>query len=344
MLRHNIAARLNLSNNEMRHPRIIELHDDAIARLRPGVANTYPDLVRYRAGFAEQLSVPESQLLMSAGSDNAYLAVLGSLARSGSRVLTQQPNYSQLFVYAEMFGLAVESVPFDAASGGFSLDGFRCGIAKLAPGDLVVVSNPNGPTGAWWTDHDLLGLARAADQRGVTFLIDEAYAAYGPGSVFGVPSLPETCVVVESMSKSFGLAGGRLAFLRVPSMDAYQRLLTWNVANPVSQLTLEMGRSLLERADEVALIRNELCEARDSISQLAQEHGHLAPPCHGNFQSIAVGSAEAGARCTAGFAGADIAVRNLARFGLPGSVRVTACAGADLAEVLRVGGKVFADV
>ncbi len=344
MLRRNPASRLNLSNNEMRHPGIMALHGDALARLQSSAANTYPDLVRYRARFAELLSVPAEQLLMSAGSDNAYLAVLGALGRPGSQVLTQQPNYSQLFVYADMFGLKVRTVPLTLDSGGFDFDHFRQAVHSLRQYDLVAISNPNGPAGSWWTDRDVLDVVRLAADRGASTLIDEAYAAYGPGGVFAAADLPSSCVVVESMSKSFGFAGGRLAFLRVPDPQTAQRLVTWNVTNPVSQLTMAHGEFLLEHSGEVTTMRHELCAGRRRIAELAESFRLWAPHSWGNFQVVVLGSEEAAARCVGDFATADIAVRDLARFGLPGAIRITTCVGDDLSKVLKIGQEAFANV
>ncbi len=342
MLRRSPTARLNLSNNELRHPRILELHRAAIAQLHPWAANTYPDLVRYRARFAELLCVPAEQLLMSAGSDNAYLAVLGALIPRGARILTQEPNYSQLFVYADQFGLRVHTVPLEVSTSEFDVNRFRQAVRSLQPGDLLAISNPNGPAGSWWTDQEMLDLAWLAGDRGAKTLIDEAYAAFGPGGVFGAANLPPGCVVVESMSKSFGMAGGRLAFLRTLDQQAYQRLLTWNVTNPVSQLTMEIGEYLLGRADEVRVIRQELREARGHIAEAALSHGRFAPPSQGNFQVVTLASAAAATRCVGEFAEADIAVRDLARFGLPSSIRITACVEQDLNDVLTVAREAFA--
>lgn len=336
MLRSSPKAGLVLSNNEMRHAGIELLLKEVLATISTETLNTYPDLVAYRERLAACLGVPVAELLFSAGSDNAYLAVLGVLGAPGVRILTHRPNYSQLFAYADLLHIPVDVVPLSIGGDRASLSELIERVGELSAGDIVTLSNPNGPLGSWWSAAEVLELCRAAARRGVHTLIDEAYGRFAPETLFAADTLPERVIVVQSFSKGYGLAGARFAAIRCVDASVYDLLLRWNVANPVSHLTLELASGLLGREDRIRSLRLELNAGREAIAEAARFRGALTPQSEGNFQVVVLESHEAVASAVQAFAAADVAVRDLARFGVPSAFRVTACVGQHLERVLAV--------
>jgi histidinol-phosphate aminotransferase len=316
-------ARVNLANNEMCHTAVARLLADAVAALGPEDWISYPDYASARDRFARLLTVPSAGLLLTAGSDQAYRAVFHAFAAPGRVLLTQRPNYAQIFPYAVLTGLTVECVDYRPGEG-FRLAEFLAAIRRLPPGSLVAVSNPNGPTGAWWAPEEVAALAGACAAHEHLLVVDEAYAAYAPERVFHRAARWPQAIVLRSFSKEYGLAGTRLAVCVCGSAEVADHIQRWNVTNPVSGPALRVGHGLARLTGEFAGIHAELKASRDRLAaELPRLIGGTAEPSQGNFVPVRCATREEAQDCVAGLAARGYAVRHLDRFGLPLHVRVS---------------------
>jgi histidinol-phosphate aminotransferase len=315
--------RVNLANNEMRHPAVNRLISAAAGRLRAEDWNSYPDYAAYRAQFAEALGVPAESLLFTAGSDQTYRAVFDAFGTTRRRLLTQRPNYSQIFSYAVLRRMTVGTVAYWPGAG-FRLADLLTALGDTPPGSIVAVSNPNGPTGAWWPADDLAVLAEACDRQRCLLVVDEAYAAFAPDTFLpAAPRWPHV-IVVRSFSKAYGMAGGRLAVAVCGSPEVAGHVQRWNVTNPVSGPALRVAAELLGRQEELTAVYAELDAARSLLTTVAPGLvGGRAETSWGNFVPIRCPDEAHASRCVERLATHGYAVRNLDRFGLPGYLRIS---------------------
>ncbi|MGH8382954.1 threonine-phosphate decarboxylase CobD [Pseudomonas sp.] len=101
--------------------------------------------------------------------------------------------------------------------------------------DVLVVVNPNNPTGCLLTAEQLLGWHARLVQRGGWLLVDEAFIDNTPQHSIGAQAERPGLIVLRSFGKFFGLAGVRLGFvLAEPAL--LQRLAEllgpWTVSGP----------------------------------------------------------------------------------------------------------------
>ncbi|CAN5823439.1 threonine-phosphate decarboxylase CobD [soil metagenome] len=111
-------------------------------------------------------------------------------------------------------------------------------LADAAGADVVVVVNPDNPTGRLIAPRDL----HAVKAR--LLVVDEAFIDFDPADASLAGHLPENAVVLRSFGKTYGLAGLRLGFaLAPPPLVARLRdtLGPWAVSGPA----LEIGRRAL---------------------------------------------------------------------------------------------------
>jgi aspartate/methionine/tyrosine aminotransferase len=184
------------------------------------------DLLRSRIA-ALYPGVTAEQVLVTNGSSEANFCVCWRLLEPGDGVAVMLPNYLQTWGLAQNFGANVR---------GFSLHPERGWEptaeevrAAIAPGTkLVVVTNPHNPTGHVLSDEmRRLVIERSADV-GAWLLADEVYqGAELDGRT--TPSLwggHERVVVVNGLSKAYGLPGLRIGWIVAPpqfTADAWAR-------------------------------------------------------------------------------------------------------------------------
>ncbi len=151
------------------------------------------------------------------GSAESNYAICWQLLEPGDRVAIMLPNYMQTWGLAHAFG--AELRPFRLREElGWQPDLAEVGAA-IAPGTkLVVVTNPNNPTGAVLSAVSMHRFAARAEAVGAWILADEVYL----GAERAGPRTPsfwgmgERVIAVNGLSKAYALPGLRIGWCVAP--------------------------------------------------------------------------------------------------------------------------------
>ncbi len=187
------------------------LHDHLPWLLRTSPPTDCSGLV---AAIASARHVSPRNILPGAGSSDLIFRALNHWLRPDSHVLILDPTYGEYaHVLERLIRCRVDRLallPGDQ----FEVDTDRLAAALRNRYDLVVLVNPNSPTGRHLPRPELERLLRAApaDTR---LWIDETYVEYaGAGeSLERFAAASENVIVCKSMSKVYALSGARAAYL-----------------------------------------------------------------------------------------------------------------------------------
>jgi aspartate/methionine/tyrosine aminotransferase len=162
------------------------------------------------------LDLSGSALLVTAGSNMAFNAVVQVLCDPGDELILPVPYY---FNHAMAIQLAGgRPVPVDA---GLIPDPERLAAAITPRSRAIVTISPNNPSGAVLPPDRLAAINRLCAERGLLHIHDEAYALFrhgetpvwSPGSAAGSGA---HTISLGSLSKSHGMAGWRVGWAVVP--------------------------------------------------------------------------------------------------------------------------------
>ena len=196
-------------------------------------------------------------LFVGVGSDEAIDALLRCFCIPGrDKILTCPPTYGMYAVSAQVNDLQIVKVPLNTADA-FSL---RPGVIneKLTADPsikLVYICSPGNPTANLIRKSDLEQVLNHPTWNGVVVL-DEAYIDFAPeGSSLAewVTEWPNL-VVMQTLSKAFGLAGIRLgAAFTSPEIASLLNSLKapYNISSPTSTLAC-----LALQAENLAIMKN----------------------------------------------------------------------------------------
>lgn len=165
----------------------------------------------------------------------AMLAVAGTQAaiqalprlRAPSRVTVAAPSYAEHAHQWAGHGHTLSQVAYQ------DLD------AAVRHSDVVVVCNPNNPTGATVPKAQLLMWAGALAARGGWLVVDEAFADTCAHNSVAAHAARPGLIVLRSIGKFFGLAGIRLGFVAAEAALLRQLadvLGPWTISGPAQQI------------------------------------------------------------------------------------------------------------
>ncbi len=189
------------------------------------------------AAVASARRLPVASLAVGAGSSDLIYRAFTTWLTPQSRVLLVDPGYGEYAHVTEgVVGCQVDRLRLRRDEG-WRIDPARLAEAvRSADYDLVVVVNPNNPTGRHAPAAELRAVIADAPAR-TRWWIDEAYIGYVDlaESLADMAVSDARVVVCTSLSKMYALSGMRAAFLVAePTLAADLRLRTppWQVSLP----------------------------------------------------------------------------------------------------------------
>ena len=207
---------------------------------------------------------PES-ILPGAGSSDLIFLGLQNLIDSNSRVLLLDPCYGE---YKHVLDNILKShiTPIKL----FLTEGFKIDVellkSEITKGyDMVVLVNPNSPTGVYLDMKILKEILQLVPLRTLVW-IDETYIEYAGAnnSVEKLAAISENIIVCKSMSKVYALSGARVAYLCagrhiIKHLSAFAP--PWSVSLPAQLaaiIALEDDSYYNKKYQETHVLREEL--------------------------------------------------------------------------------------
>ncbi|KAL4937254.1 hypothetical protein BDV06DRAFT_203290 [Aspergillus oleicola] len=189
-------------------------------------------------------NITPENLFVGVGSDEAIDALLRAFCVPGKdKILTCPPTYGMYSVSADVNDVEIVKVPLDTENG-FALQPEKINAALSADPTikLVYICSPGNPTANLVAKSDVQKVLEHPTWNGVVVL-DEAYIDFAPeGSSLAewVAEWPNL-VVMQTLSKAFGLAGIRLGVaFTSPEIALLLNSLKapYNISSPTSALAM----------------------------------------------------------------------------------------------------------
>lgn len=224
---------LNIGQPDIETPEVMRRR---VSRMEKTLAYTpsggTPEFLQTLVGYYRRLGIDldQGQLLATTGGSEAILFSILACAGEGDDALVVEPFYTNYSAFATMAG--VRLVPLTAkGEDGFHLpprDAWE--KARTPKTKLVLLCNPNNPTGTVYTKEELLMVAGFCRDHGLFLVSDEVYRefVYDGGrstSALSLPGFEELVIVADSLSKRYSACGIRLGNLATRNTDVLQACL-----------------------------------------------------------------------------------------------------------------------
>lgn len=329
---------LNLKSCELQTPSADELLAEALAGLTPADLWRYPHQGPLLGRLADEFGVPQSWIMLTAGSNAAIGAVVDALAAPRGTLLLQEPAFDGWTYFATLRDVPARLCPGVIGSPPVTTtEAFEDALRTSPPG-VAAITNPGNPMGDLLPLDRMRGLAALAGEHGHLLVVDDCYGAFADARHTDLLAEFGHVLVIRSMSKTWGVAGARLAAVlgRPELIDYLQR---FRLDSSVSAPALVVATRLSELSDRLHAVRAEVAEIRewfvDQVRIVRPEWTAL--PSTANFVTFWTGVPGGGDRAAALLARNGIRVRSVESMaGLQGCVRVSLAGHAALRRVLDV--------
>jgi threonine-phosphate decarboxylase len=227
-----------------------------------GAATRYPgdDYCEFRAAAGEYLGCEPLNVVPTAGGIEALRLAFEVTLDADADALLPKPSFGE---YEREVRLQGADPTFVACDGVLATD--------PAPYDIVVVCNPNNPTGDSYPRADLVAYAQQCRAADTVLIVDEAFLDFTDRRTLAGES---GVIVARSLTKIFGLPGLR-AGLAVATGDLRRRLdaarPAWGLSTPAADVGAYCFRKtkfVAETRDRVRRERRRMADRLDAAFEV----------------------------------------------------------------------------
>ena len=214
------------------------------------MANRYPDqglVIRGKLAKINNLS-GAANVMLGNGSSEIFDNIFRSFLQAGEEVIQHTPCFGIYKLRCNILGGKLVSVPMIYGQDELKFDADAILAAVTDKTKIIVVANPNNPTGNFMASSDFIRIA----ETGIPFIVDEAYVEFAglSKSQVGLIQKYKNVLITRTLSKAYGLAGLRFGYALgdeevISQISAV--LLPWNVG------TISMWAALAALEDEQGL-------------------------------------------------------------------------------------------
>lgn len=290
-------VRWNLSESGVQPLRVEELlGGDFGAEGLLGQALKYPEsngsaLLRERIALFYPGARVENVLVTTGCSEANYTTLWGLLEKSG-RVAVMLPNYLQSWGLARGYAGRADAYHLverrEGSGRRWALDVESLERAVTKKTRVVMVTNPNNPTGAVLTEGEMDAIVRAARRVGAWIVSDEVYRGAELGSDTPSPTFwgrGSRVIVTGGLSKAFGLPGLRIGWIVAPPKTTerlwgyqdYTTLTPTMLSDRLARAALEPERREGILARTRAILRRQWPPVERWIGSHGDRLDHIAP-------------------------------------------------------------------
>ncbi|MFQ9892910.1 MAG: histidinol-phosphate transaminase [Emergencia sp.] len=268
---------IKLNTNESPYPPgqgVVEaVNQQVIERLR-----LYPDpeCAALKTQIAGIYGMKKENVYVANGSDDILNFAFMAFADDRNGVMFPEISYGFYQVFAKLHGIPMRKIPLKED---FSIDP----LAYTGQGAMIVIANPNAPTGTTLALYQIEEIVRTNPESVV--VIDEAYIDFGGESCVDLVHKYDNLLVVQTFSKSRSLAGARLGFAigAAGLISDLERIRYATNPYNVNSMTMAAGIAALQEEAYYRANCAEIVKTREKTAEGLKNLGFSVVPSKANF-------------------------------------------------------------
>lgn len=274
-----VNKRFDMAERTINFPE--DFYNNFLSTLKQEDFISYPSYKEYddlKEKIAKHNKLKSKNVFLSTGSGACIKSLLEITIHSGYNVVTPTPSYPMYGIYSKILGGEHISVPYPDSQV-YSLDDLINQINDKTR--LVVISNPLSPIGDYKTIDELRKVCNFLQQKGIIFLIDEAYVDFGPETILPLIHEYGNVVISRTFSKAFGAAGIRVGYL-LSNPKLIETITKVQLTYPLSGVSVKFASYLIDNIKEIKKYISQSKKDRDLLCDMLESKGYDVIRSHTN--------------------------------------------------------------
>ncbi|MFT6791389.1 MAG: histidinol-phosphate aminotransferase [Cellvibrionaceae bacterium] len=227
--------------------RTIPISDTIVEALQTfisqGRLQQYPAYGGIVGRLAEYAGVSSNKLMITNGSDQGIDLIFRAVAKANAEAIIPGPAFAIYRQCAKVERMALIE-PLYTRENGYPLAEVLQAIGENTA--IVVISNPNNPSGTSVANDDIKTIAKAAPNAAI--LVDECYYEYSQNTCVELLTTCQNLFITRTFSKTWGIPSLRFGYL-MAAAENIKALL--NVRGPydINQLAVVAANAALDNPD-----------------------------------------------------------------------------------------------
>ncbi len=171
---------------------------------------SYPELETVYHNLAKYFRLDKEKIVITGGADLAIKNCFELFIKPKDKVITLTPSFAMIDIYSKLF--QAKQIKFNYNNNlKLNIQNILKKIDKNIK--MIMISNPNNPTGTLISKKDILSMIDRAKKFNIPFIVDEVYYGFSNLTLIKEINKFNNLIIIRTFSKSFGLAALRAGYL-----------------------------------------------------------------------------------------------------------------------------------
>ena len=205
------------------------------------------------------VSISESQIIVTSGASEALLFTIGSIMDPGDEIIIPEPFYANYNGFSVANGVNIVPI-FSSIDNNFALpkiEEFENLISTKTK--AILICNPNNPTGYVYSKKEIKSLMEIVKKYNLFLIADEVYREFTYDnathtSIMDFEEINQNSIVIDSVSKRYSMCGARIGciisknkqFIDTAMKFAQARLSPPTLAQIASTAAMDTGKDYFD--------------------------------------------------------------------------------------------------
>jgi len=190
------------------HPAVIEALEKF---LKSGKITLYPEYYDLIHKIAQYAKVTPKEIMLTSGSEQGIELIFRIFTKKSDTVIIPTPSYAMYYQFAYVINNKIQMPLYHQDNLSFPVEEVLKQLTNRVK--LVVICNPNNPTGTLLELPALEQILKKAIKTGTIVYVDEAYYEYSQVTAAALLEKYPNLVITRTFSKAFGLAALRIGYM-----------------------------------------------------------------------------------------------------------------------------------
>ena len=171
------------------------------------------------------LSYDPQQIVVSSGAKSSLYHAICAIVDDGDEVILPSPFW---LTYPELIKLAGGKCVYvnTEKANGYKMTATQFAAAITEKTKCLILNTPNNPTGAVYSQSEIMAIAKIAEEKGIYVISDEIYEklVYDGETHYSIAEysekMKELTIIINGMSKTYAMTGWRIGYLAAPTAIA----------------------------------------------------------------------------------------------------------------------------